>query len=100
MHGSTLKITTATRAGSPHVACEDRVRTAPGLAVVVDGVTTVADGAEALGGTYIARSCRTEGPEAVLNLVEDADASDPSGHRRPRAEPGDDKALVHLRPAA
>ncbi|MFD8316222.1 PP2C family serine/threonine-protein phosphatase [Kitasatospora purpeofusca] len=52
MHSSTLKITTAIRAGSPHVACEDRVRTAPGLVAVVDGVTTVADGAEVLGGTY------------------------------------------------
>ncbi|WP_195911395.1 PP2C family serine/threonine-protein phosphatase [Streptomyces kaniharaensis] len=52
MHSSRLKITAATRAGSPRVASEDRVRTAPGLIVVVDGVTTVADGAEALGGTY------------------------------------------------
>ncbi|SEM77151.1 PP2C family serine/threonine-protein phosphatase [Streptacidiphilus jiangxiensis] len=52
MHSSTMKITTATRAGSPHVACEDRVRTGPGLVVVVDGVTTVADGADVLGGTY------------------------------------------------
>ncbi|MDH6128840.1 hypothetical protein [Kitasatospora sp. GP82] len=40
-----LKITAATRAGSPHVASEDRARTAPGLIVVVDG-------AETLGGTY------------------------------------------------
>ncbi|WP_030230326.1 PP2C family serine/threonine-protein phosphatase [Streptomyces sp. NRRL S-350] len=52
MHSSRLTITAATRAGSPRVASEDRVRTAPGLIVVVDGVTTVAVGAEALGGTY------------------------------------------------
>lgn len=54
MLSSAPEVRTAARAGNPLVATEDRFRVLrrKGLIIVLDGVTTVALGADALGGTY------------------------------------------------
>ncbi|MGF1425868.1 hypothetical protein [Kitasatospora sp. LaBMicrA B282] len=70
------------------------------ILIATDGVSVAVDKYEVLTWTQIAGLCRTEGPEAVLNLVEEADASDPFGRRWPWAKPSDDKALVHLQVTA
>ncbi|MFF4924228.1 protein phosphatase 2C domain-containing protein [Kitasatospora sp. NPDC001261] len=64
--------------------------------IATDGTSVAVDKYKILTWPQIADLCRTQGPEAVLDLVDEADASDPFGHRWPRAKPGDDKTLVHL----
>ncbi|MFD7983023.1 protein phosphatase 2C domain-containing protein [Kitasatospora indigofera] len=46
---------TATRPGSPNSALEDRIHVGKDVVVVLDGVTTVAEDAAVLGGTYAER---------------------------------------------